>query len=300
MPTPTLKQLEAFCWTAKLGSFQAAADRLNTTQSAISKRVADLEHLYDQQLLNRKYRRAKLTPEGERLRLSAEEVLASVNKLSFNMEKGSSFQGTLRIGASELVALTWLPTLVQRIKQEYPAIVINLNIEAGGRVLERLKSGTVDLAFVAGPMWGKQFASEKLASVEFAWMASPSLKIPRRAITPEEMASYPMLVHSPEGVATRLYALWLQKAGGTTHHALSANTLNVMARLTIGGLGISCLPTQFFAEQLKKRQLVRVKTEPTLPKLDFFAVYRREELYELTDKVITIAKEVCDFRSATE
>ena len=62
----TFKQLEALYWVGTMGGFAHAADRLNTTQSAISKRIQDLEHLFDTPLFDRSGRTAKLTEKGER------------------------------------------------------------------------------------------------------------------------------------------------------------------------------------------------------------------------------------------
>ena len=38
-----LRNLETFVWVAQLGGFRSAADKLNTTQPAISARIALLE-----------------------------------------------------------------------------------------------------------------------------------------------------------------------------------------------------------------------------------------------------------------
>ena len=42
----TLKQIEAIYWIVELGSFEAAAAKLNMSQSAISKRVQELEDAF--------------------------------------------------------------------------------------------------------------------------------------------------------------------------------------------------------------------------------------------------------------
>src|SRR3546814_12631871 len=62
----TLKQLEAFNWIAKLGTFERAAAKLNTTQSAISKRIQELEASIGLPLLDRSHRGARLTRTEER------------------------------------------------------------------------------------------------------------------------------------------------------------------------------------------------------------------------------------------
>src|SRR6185437_2713914 len=63
----TLKQVEALYWIAELGSFEAAALRLNTTQSAISKRIQELESRFDLEIFDRSRRTACLTPKGEEI-----------------------------------------------------------------------------------------------------------------------------------------------------------------------------------------------------------------------------------------
>ncbi|MDF3605779.1 LysR family transcriptional regulator [Paracoccus sp. DMF-8] len=57
MPAPTtLKQLETIYWIANLGTFERAALKLNTTQSAISKRIQELELAVGAELFDRSLR----------------------------------------------------------------------------------------------------------------------------------------------------------------------------------------------------------------------------------------------------
>src|SRR5262249_35910849 len=70
-----LRQLEPFYWVAKLGSFSAAADRLNATQSTVSMRIQDLERDFGHTLFDRGRRGARITAMGRELMRYAEEVL---------------------------------------------------------------------------------------------------------------------------------------------------------------------------------------------------------------------------------
>ena len=60
----TFKQMEALYWIVQLGSFEAAASRLNATQSAVSKRVQELERLFEITVFDRAHRSARLTEKG--------------------------------------------------------------------------------------------------------------------------------------------------------------------------------------------------------------------------------------------
>lgn len=60
----TFKQLEALFWIVQAGGFSQAAVRLHTTQSAVSKRVHELEEMFETPLFDRTQRSAKLTAKG--------------------------------------------------------------------------------------------------------------------------------------------------------------------------------------------------------------------------------------------
>ncbi|MGL1138605.1 LysR family transcriptional regulator, partial [Vibrio parahaemolyticus] len=56
-----LKSLETFVWVLRLGGFRKAAERLNTTQPAISARVSQLEDELGVSLFDRFGRRVAPT-----------------------------------------------------------------------------------------------------------------------------------------------------------------------------------------------------------------------------------------------
>jgi DNA-binding transcriptional LysR family regulator len=71
----TFKQLEALYWIHQLGGFAAAAQHLHTTQSAISKRIQELENGFKIRLFDRTRRGARLTEAGEQMLELSRELL---------------------------------------------------------------------------------------------------------------------------------------------------------------------------------------------------------------------------------
>src|SRR6516165_2843913 len=175
-----LRQLETFYWVAKLGSFSAAADRLNATQSTVSMRIQDLERDFGHTLFDRGRRGAE-----EVLRLSAEmrERLAS----------NATMPGVLRIGIVEMISVTWLPRLVKAIHQTYPKLALELDEALTQNLVEDLNQGNLDLILAAGRVPGYNFNQVSLGAVEFAWMASPSLGLPQRRLGPRDLQRWPVI-----------------------------------------------------------------------------------------------------------
>jgi DNA-binding transcriptional LysR family regulator len=69
------KVIETFLWVVTSGSFRGAAQRLNTTQPAISQRIAQFEREVGVKLLNRDHRVASPTPSGRQLMVYAEKLI---------------------------------------------------------------------------------------------------------------------------------------------------------------------------------------------------------------------------------
>jgi len=90
----TLKQLEAIYWIVELGSFEAASVKLNMSQSAISKRIQELEEALDVPIFDRSKRNARLTEKDEELYEGAVEMLQHRDDL---MQRISSKQALITI-----------------------------------------------------------------------------------------------------------------------------------------------------------------------------------------------------------
>jgi DNA-binding transcriptional LysR family regulator len=139
----SLKQLEAVYWVARLGTFGAAAERLFTTQSAISKRVNELEFFLQIPLFDRSRRSVQLTAKGRELLEGAEEMLQLRDRLLERMGKEVEIVRRFRLGITELIALTFLPRLVQDIRLAYPTVSLEPEIDVSANLVAKLARGDI-------------------------------------------------------------------------------------------------------------------------------------------------------------
>src|SRR5690606_2961071 len=98
----TFKQIEALYWVVQLGGFANAAERLNTTQSAITKRIQELETSFDIQIFNRSGQKATLTRTGEELLEMAADLLGRRDQMLLKTKGCKPFSGSLRPGTTEI------------------------------------------------------------------------------------------------------------------------------------------------------------------------------------------------------
>ena len=110
-----LRSLEIFYWTATLGSFRRASERVNTTQPAVSQRIAALEQEFGAPLFERRARSVTLTATGRALLPYAERFLALRAEMRAALATPETTTGILRLGVSDTIVQTWLARFVKRM-----------------------------------------------------------------------------------------------------------------------------------------------------------------------------------------
>ena len=124
-----LRGIETFYWVATLGGFRAAADKLHTSQPAISQRIAQLESSLGTRLLDRDTRGVRLTVKGQSLLAHAERMLQMKHDMLLVARAQNAFRGRLCIGVVETIVQTWLPALLERVHLSFPDLVLELEVE---------------------------------------------------------------------------------------------------------------------------------------------------------------------------
>lgn len=291
----TLKQLEAFCATAALGSFTEASKRLVLTQSTIAKRVGELEAIVGTPLFHRAGKSLHLTRVGESLLAQAQEMMALHERIAQTLTDVSQFDGRLRIGATDIIGLTWLPALIQTIRQHFPLVRIEPEIDGGVRLYERLDRNEIDIALMPGPFSSPTIDSRQIGEVENAWMAAPGFRVKDGTLSAQDVSELPVIGQPDNSALTLLYRNWFVEHGFNIQKVLSCNSLGMVAKLTTYGLGLSYLPRNHFTPMLEAGELKIVDVVPKLPRVRYFAFYKRDHAPRLIEEIMTIIGEVADF-----
>jgi len=291
----TLKQLEAVYWVARLGTFAAAADRLHTTQSAISKRVNELEVFFSTPLFDRSHRAPRLTPKGRELLDTAEEMLQSRDRLLEKMGKQVEEVRRFRIGITELIALTCLPRLVREIRLAYPALSFEPEIDVSTKLTSRLFAGEIDFIIAPTAIRTPRFTSIPLRRLHLDWMASPSLVGETRTLSLDEIAAWPILMQAGTSGVDAIYERWFESNNVSIRRAFAGNSLISLCSLTIAGVGVSYLPALYFAEFVRQGELTVLHSKPQLPPVRYYAIYRNDGPQQLYSHVAGLTREFCDF-----
>lgn len=142
----SLKQMRAFVAVARAGSFTRAAEQLFITQSALSSLIRNLESELELRLLDRTTRRLELTDAGAELLASVEQLLGDLDRMTSDLHDVSVIRrGRVRIGATPLLASTFLPVAIQAFARRYPEVTVRVFDDASAKLMHALEQGDIDL-----------------------------------------------------------------------------------------------------------------------------------------------------------
>lgn len=147
-----LQQLRCFVAVADELHFGRAAQRLDMLPAALGRFVRLLEDSLGVDLFVRTTRSVALTPMGVDLVEQARRIVADADALAARARMQARITAaTLRIGAIDSAGAGLLPMLLQDFRVTHPDIAVQIVEDKTIRLLPRLLSGRLDLAFVRPP-----------------------------------------------------------------------------------------------------------------------------------------------------
>lgn len=173
-----LVDLRYFVSIAETGSFTKSALQNNIAQSALSRRVRDLETDLGVQLFYRNGRGVLLTEVGETFLARARGILADMESLRQEVVRSSGvLEGTVTLGVPPSVGLILLAPLLSQVRADYPGIRMRVLEAFSGHVADWLANGKVDLAVLYKTRSSALLDSEHLLFEDMYLISSPSLPL---------------------------------------------------------------------------------------------------------------------------
>ncbi|MFG6177834.1 LysR family transcriptional regulator [Halomonas sp. THAF12] len=295
----TLKQLETFVQVVELGTFERASQRLNATQSTVSKRISELEQATGLPLFDRSRRSARLTEEGERLLELAYATLDGAKQILELNEKPDRTLHRVRIGFTELAALTWLPGFLRDYTTERPDIRLDITIDMSRTLYQQFQDGELDLVVI--PQVPEAFAqpgveAQLLEEVEMAFMAREGLVGDPSPISFRALEQYPLISQGKRSGFAHDINRWLSHQGMTASN-LTADNLLALVGLVAAGRGISVFPKLCVQRFAHEQGLEILETSPPLPTIGYYALYHGGVRISLFEELALRLASAADFTS---
>jgi DNA-binding transcriptional LysR family regulator len=251
-----LIDLEAFVSVVDHGSVVAAAAGLHLTQSAVTRRIQNLEDALGSPLLDRKTRPLQPTRAGQETYAFAKPVLSSVNDLKTGIMHGGEPSGDFRFGMSRSLGDLAIGFPIRCLRADLPKVRIHAFVQWSGVLIDRLATRALDCAVVLLPEGSTPPASlmsERIGAVPLTIVAAKSTRLSQPA-TLEELASNAWVLN-PHGCSARqfLEAAFLQR-GLPFVSSVEAEGYELQLSLISDGVGLGLvMPQVLQSSALRKR-----------------------------------------------
>ena len=269
----TIRHLKTFCAVCRLGGITRAAEELCVAQPSVSQTVSELERYYGVKLFDRMGRKLLLTPEGERLRVKAEEAIAAFSEFE-DAARDTKDRRSVRIGASVTVGQMLLPRLVRALEEEMENVECRAVVESAAAVEKLVEEGALDFAAVEGSvsrgLIAEEFAADRLAAVCAAAMDI------RGPILPAWLVELPLLLRRKGSASRDLLEERLSALGLKPKPWLESTSNSALLAAAREGLGIAVLPEAIVGSDLAAGRLREVTVEGLDLSRRWFAVRRQD------------------------
>lgn len=240
MRSLSLDQLRTLLTVVELGSFSAAAQRLNLSQPAVSLQVRELEARLGVTLIERLGKRAYATAAGRdllehtrRLMHEEESALASMRR------HREGLIGRVRIGTNGHYLIHCLPPALRALRAEFPMIELIITTGTAQGVMDRMLRNETDVGFITLPVDERLFAVTVVRTDPiFAVLPAGYADVPDR-VTPAYAAGHPLIFEVQRATVANKIGGWLEAGGVAVRPAMELDNLEAMGIVVAAGLGVA-------------------------------------------------------------
>lgn len=268
-----LEDLKAFIAVVDRSSLTKAADALALTQSAVSRRIQQLEEGLGATLLDRSSRPPTATAIGRRVYQSATALLRDLDRLKRIPRDDGEPSGTLRLGLPQVLADVALFDIAVGLKAAFPGLDLRCRTEWSSGLQQQVASGDLDAAAVMVPAGNTPPADTRgslIATLDVLVVQSRSAPIATTPVTIADLAEQQWILN-PQGCG---YRAALQRAmegvGKQVRLGIDLHGTETQLRLVAAGLGLGLAPTHLLANSLSLKDLCPVEVADFALKLDLW------------------------------
>ena len=221
-----IRILKYFLAVAQEGNITRAAERLLTSQSNLSRQLADLENQLGKKLFERGSRKIHLTEEGLFLQRRAQEIVDLEERTAKEIAAFDDMtSGEVHLGGAETNTMHFVADVIRQLREKQPHVTFDLMSGSTIEMTELLDRGLLDFAVLVEPIDMKKYDYLQLpANDHFGLlMRTDNPLAAKSAITPGDIKDQPLLCARQQLDGNVLNG-WLGR---------SVEELNVVARFNL-------------------------------------------------------------------
>ncbi|OZI71996.1 LysR family transcriptional regulator [Bordetella genomosp. 12] len=291
--------LQTLCHIAQLGSFQAAADHMYTTQPTVSVRMRELEGRLGFPVFHKRGRKMDLTTQGRELVQQIKPLLAAIDDVIYSLDDASHASGLICLGIAGLVGQTWFPDFIGAVRTAMPQLSFDVEVGQTSLSVSKLEAGHLDLVFMATPsLTSDKFHVEPLGEIDVVLVGAPSLVGQINGRSEESwldlLGSRPLWSLSKESPMYPVLMKVIKEHNLRIKVDICSNIVT-LKQLICSGAGVGLMSYPLIKSELERGELVVLKDAPAFPRISFNAAWGMDQSQTVIRKLVRIARAVSTF-----
>jgi DNA-binding transcriptional LysR family regulator len=287
-----LDYLRTFLDVIELGSFSAAAERLELTQPAVSLQVRQLEKRLGIRLIERIGRKARPTAAGAELAGYAGQIDALVSTALDSMARhATGAVGRVRIGTGATACIFLLPPILRDLRRRFPTLEITVSTGNTADIVKAVDDNIIDVGLVTLPTAGRMLEITPVLDDEFVLIAPPNMQLPAR-LTAAALSTLPVLLFEPGGNTRHITDKWFARSDITLQPIMSLGSVEAIKELVRAGLGCAVLPGMATRQARDRKGLVVRSLSPKLHRTLALVIRRDKTLSRGLREAVNALKDI--------
>ena len=259
-----IRHLRMVDMIAREGGMTAASAKLYVTQSALSHQLREIEDKLGTRLFLRMNRKMILTEAGRRILVSAQSVLKELSFAEQDVRRlADGRQGVLRMSTQCNTCYHWLPRIIREFQKDYPAVDVQINVDATRDPYTALAKGELDLALFFSLPSRKGLHVYSLFNDEARAILHPDHPLAsRKFLTAKDFADQTLIMYMTPPEQTVLFRKLLAPAGVMPAKVLKVMLTEAILEMVKADLGIAVMSRWITAPYVQSKAVRAVRVTP--------------------------------------
>ncbi len=233
--------LRTFIAISETGSYGAAGERVNKTQSTVSAQMRRLEEIVGVALFEKEGRRNVLTPEGRKL-LEYAASMVRLNDEALKAFRPPEISGRVRVGAVDEYAQAFLPDALSVFNRTHSAVEVCVATGSSAQLRPLVDAGEIDAAIITCQSGSE--AMEIIRSDRLHWIGPENGCVHLEKVLPLSVWS--------DGCSWREMGMAALARGGREWRlTFTTSNASLLGRTVRDGLGVTVAPEWFLTDGLR-------------------------------------------------